>query len=391
MLAWAFARSHRPTPALAGPPQASLAPFSPAPPARLSRPPCLRAVGRPPSFTKPTSTGTAQNLILKAHQCTERPTAPARLGAGERKHDASICGNGNGRTGNAQARSRTRVRRDTGQGALAQHGAREARVRPAGLEHAPAHRRDHRRGLPGRRRHRLPQLRRARRAARSEALHGGHAGRRARKRHRGRQFQPVPHVRGGGPLLELRHAGVGAVVQAGTGQVAVPRSRIRSPLRRDRGLRHPNDPRAHDRGGTGHGRGGAPCARRRVREGHLVRAEIRQPERRHLFQRGRASPGLDALRRRGLPYLLGQRLLRASPLRRRGRTGPAARHRRRLPRGRQSAPPLQVRLHFQGDAPWRRHFRPGRQPGKRRRDQEAPGRRGPSATTKSTSCATCGS
>ena len=294
--------------------QASLAPFSPAPPARLSRPPCLHAVGRPASFTKPTSTGTAQNLILKAHQCMELPTAPARLGAGERKHDASICGNGNGRTGNAQARSRTRVRRDTGQGALAQHGARQARVRPAGLEHAPAFRRGRRGRLPRRGRHRLPQLRGAGRAARSEALHGGHAGRRARKRHRGRQFQPVPHVRGGGPLLELRHAGVGAVVQAGTGQVAVPRPWLRPPLRRDRGLRHPNDPRAHDRRGTGHGRGGAPCARRRVREGHLVRAEILQPAGYRLFRRRCRPAGRPAPRRAGLCPDVGQRLLPARGL-----------------------------------------------------------------------------
>ena len=105
-------------------------------------------------------------------------------------------------------------------------------------------------------------------------------------------------------------------VQGAARGVPLPGARLRPALRDLRGLRHRDDPGPARRRRSRHGRRRAPRRGGRGDQGHLVRAEVQQPDRRRLFGRGDRSPGRDEDRRARLPRLLGQRLRRASPDRR---------------------------------------------------------------------------
>ena len=170
-----------------------------------------------------------------------------------------------------------------------------------------------------------------------------------------RQFEPQHHVRLGNHWIHARLFGQYALVQASGSKVALPRAWLRSPLRHYRKLRHRNDSHLDERKRSRHGRNRATCRRRRFHQGHMVRASIRQPHRHHVFRRNGSSPCGNALRRERFPHFLGQRVLRASSLRRRART--CRRYRRCVRGGRQPEPLFQIRQHVESHASGRRHRR----------------------------------
>ena len=160
--------------------------------------------------------------------------------------------------------------------------------------------------------------------------------------------------------------------------MALPRPRLRPALHHLRGPGRSDDSRAAGAGRPGYGRSGALGDLRRRHQGHLVRAEVLESHGHHLFRRGSAPAGLHGVRRARFPYFLGQRLCRAPLLGRPNRAGYGARYRWRLPRGGQSRPLPEVRLHLEDHLSRRRRGGRGGQPRQRRRDQgahESPGHR----------------
>ena len=96
-------------------------------------------------------------------------------------------------------------------------------------------------------------------------------------------------------------------------QVPVPVARLRPALRDHRDHRHRDDPRADERGRPRR-RPHRGTRRDRPRDqGHVVRAGVLQPDRRHVLLGERPSARPDENGRNGFPAVLGQRLRGAHP------------------------------------------------------------------------------
>ncbi|CAA9391374.1 MAG: Aspartate transaminase, partial [uncultured Pseudonocardia sp.] len=205
-----------------------------------------------------------------------------------------------------------------------------------------------RRPLPLRRGHRHPQLPgpagpgRAAGDLRARAAGARRAARRVRQllagadaRH-ARARDAHAAARGGAPLG-----------RRGPRRLPGPGARLRPALLGVRPARHRARRRPDDARRPRHGRRRGAGRRRPGHQGHLVRAEVRQPRRHRVLRRGRAPAGRHAGGRARLPDHVGQRLRRAPPHRRgdRDRRRPGAGRRRRTRR-----PAVRVRVHLEDHA-----------------------------------------
>ena len=127
-----------------------------------------------------------------------------------------------------------------------------------------------------------------------------------------RQLQPgldARHHRLRAAVRRLRQPA--SLVEERARGVSLPGARLRPPLRDLPGLRHRDDPGADDRRRSRSRSGRAAGQGRRSDPGHVVHAEVQQPDRHGVLERDRGTAGGHAHGGAGLPAVLGQRLRRA--------------------------------------------------------------------------------
>ena len=167
-----------------------------------------------------------------------------------------------------------------------------------------------------------------------------------------RQLQPgfdARHHRLRAAVRRLRQPA--SLVEERARGISLPGARLRPPLRDLPGLRHRDDPGADDRRRSRSRSGRAAGQGRRSDPGHVVHAEVQQPDRHGVLERDRGTACGHAHGGAGLPAVLGQRLRRAPSHARADRD---RQHRRRLRAARAPEPSVRLRLDVQDHARGRR-------------------------------------